>query len=68
MAVVPAFGPPGDVGLVRRQRRFREVVAPVHTESRTRDLDPGVHVRIKSLQRVRRHLRQDEAEVGDASF
>ena len=67
MAVVPALGPPGDVGLVGRQRRLGEVVAPVHTESRTRDLDPGVDMLIKSLQRVGRHLRQDEAEVGDPS-
>ena len=68
MAVVPALRPPGDVGLVRRQRRLREVVAPVHTESRTRDLDPGVDVLIETFEGVGRHFRQDEAEVRDASL
>ena len=66
VAVVPTFRAPGDVGLVRRQRRLREVVPPVHAQSRASDLDPGVDVRIKSLQCIRSHFGQDEAEVGDA--
>ena len=68
VAVVPRLRAPGDVGLVGRERRLREVVAPVHGEARTRDLDPRVHMGIKTFESVGSHFREDEAEVGDASL
>ena len=68
VAVVPALGPPGDVGLVGRQRRLREVVAPVDAQPGARDLDPGVHMRVEAFESVGRHFGEDEAEVGDAAL